>query len=408
MADVTAVYTMSDKEVMQALDRIDKRMGQHEARAKKSMDAAGGTLSNAIAGSAVRALAGVASITKGIQFATEAMADYAKRNSQVTEAFETMGREWNGLRMDIGRDLSVLTIGGDSWINSLIRGVRKVRKEWVDAVAGGIGSLGLGSNGAGEDPISELRRIEEIDREIAAGAMSRDSLLQAQSQLSDDPLDRVRAGARLERQNRMKEIDAIRVNGQQLTPGEKAPMIRIAMLKEEKQISNEIARIEERRAADQQRLAKAEEDAFERYKQGLLASAEVGFMERENEAQIMRLEGLEKQADATEILIDAERRLLRQRNDKQLSPEARARAEDAILRRAGIDLNALGADRGKTISGASIGAGLGGGLSARVFGVGPAGETKQNKAIDLAKQQLNALQQIATNTRGPQVAVFGP
>lgn len=433
MADVTAVYSMDDSEALKALNRIEKRLEQHANKAKASMENAGAAMGKSFVRTEVLAQAAMRGVQQATTFGIQAVRQYAETNSQAAESLSGLDREWTKFTMSVGRDISPLLADMGGFITYL----DKIRVGIVDIVSytAPLATVMRALNPDSSNPndvTAGLKAQEEMQRSFAAQRMASEAGAGLAADKATDPVEQARLRARLAFQRESAAIDAIKVNGVGLSNSEKAPLLAIAREREQlaitqaqakateqateqaAQAAQKLADVEARAATERARseeLAAQEADRMKDMEQALaLRKLDIELMERENMAMQDRLDGRTQEADVAEIQLKAEREIARVRAEKDLDAGSKSRSEAAILRRAQLEIAGLspGATTGG-FSGATIAAGAGSLLASQVFaGIGSATDTKATKAIDLAKQQVNILQQIATNTRGQQVAVFGP
>ncbi len=429
MADVTAVYSMDDSEALKALNRIEKRLEQHANKAKASMENAGAAMGKSFVRTEVLAQAAMRGVQQATTFGIQAVRQYAETNSQAAESLSGLDREWSKFTNSVGRDISPLLADVGGFITYL----DKIRLGIVDIVSytSPVALLMRALNPDSSNPndvTAGLKAQEEMQRSFAAQRMASEAGAGLAADRATDPVEQARLRARIAFQRESAAIDAIKVNGVGLSNSEKAPLLAIAREREAlaitqaqtkateqaAQAAQKLADVEARAATERARseeLAAQEADRMKDMEQALaLRRLDIELMERENMAMQDRLDGRTQEADITEIQLKAEREIARVRAEKDLDAGSKSRSEAAILRRAQLEIAGLSpAATTGGFSGATIAAGAGSLLASQVFaGIGSATDTKATKAIDLAKQQVNILQQIATNTKGQQVAVFGP
>jgi hypothetical protein len=434
VADVTAVYSMDDSEALKALNRIEKRLEQHANKAKASMENAGASLGKGFVRTEVLAQAAMRGVQQATNFGIQAVREYAETNSLAANEIKKIEMAWTSLSMGIGRDLSgLLDIGLANWINGLstVRSTMADILSYVNPIAVGFRAYKFVQDGEMSSPgeiNAAQRRLEEQQRSFAVQRLQSEAGSGLAADRATDPVQQARLRARIAFQRESAAIDAIKVNGVGLSNSEKAPLLAIAREREAlaitqaqakateqaAQAAQKLADVEARAATERARseeLAAQEADRMKDMEQALaLRRLDIELMERENMAMQDRLDGRTQEADITEIQLKAEREIARVRAEKDLDAGSKSRSEAAILRRAQLEIAGLSpAATTGGFSGATIAAGAGSLLASQVFaGIGSATDTKATKAIDLAKQQVNILQQIATNTKGQQVAVFGP
>jgi hypothetical protein len=429
VADVTAVYSMDDSEALKALNRIEKRLEQHANKAKASMENAGAAMGKSFVRTEVLAQAAMRGVQQATTFGIQAVRQYAETNSQAAESLSGLDREWSKFTNSVGRDISPLLADVGGFITYL----DKIRLGIVDIVSytSPVALLMRALNPDSSNPndvTAGLKAQEEMQRSFAAQRMASEAGAGLAADRATDPVEQARLRARIAFQRESAAIDAIKVNGVGLSNSEKAPLLAIAREREAlaitqaqtkateqaAQAAQKLADVEARAATERARseeLAAQEADRMKDMEQALaLRRLDIELMERENMAMQDRLDGRTQEADITEIQLKAEREIARVRAEKDLDAGSKSRSEAAILRRAQLEIAGLSpAATTGGFSGATIAAGAGSLLASQVFaGIGSATDTKATKAIDLAKQQVNILQQIATNTKGQQVAVFGP
>jgi len=430
VADVTAVYSMDDSEAIKALNRIEKRLEQHANKAKASMENAGAAMGKSFVRTEVLAQAAMRGVQQAVGFGVQAVRDYSETNSQAADSISKIEMAWAKVSIGIGRDIS----GGlDSGLAKWIGRLEQARVVLADIVSytSPLAMIGRLTNPDSSTPGSVLaaqKAQEEIQRSFAVQRLQSEAGSGLAADMASDPVQQARLRARIAFQRESAAIDAIKVNGVGLSNSEKAPLLAIAREREAlaitqaqakateqaAQAAQKLADVEARAATERARseeLAAQEADRMKDMEQALaLRRLDIELMERENMAMQDRLDGRTQEADVAEIQLKAEREIARVRAEKDLDAGSKSRSEAAILRRAQLEIAGLSpAATTGGFSGATIAAGAGSLLASQVFaGIGSATDTKATKAIDLAKQQVNILQQIATNTRGQQVAVFGP
>lgn len=429
MADVTAVYSMDDSEALKALNRIEKRLEQHANRAKQSMENAGAAMGKSFVRTEVLAQAAMRGVQQATTFGIQAVRQYAETNSQAADSLSGLDREWSKFTNSVGRDISPLLADVGGFITYL----DKIRLGIVDIVsytsplAMVMRTLNPDSSNP-NDVTAGLKAQEEMQRSFAAQRLASEAGSGLAADKATDPVEQARLRARLAFQRESASIDAIKVNGVGLSNSEKAPLLAIAREREALAITQAQTKATEQAAQAAQKLADVEAravterarseeqatqeaDRIKDMEQALaLRKLDIELMERENMAMQDRLDGRTQEADVTEIQLKAEREIARVRAEKDLDAGSKSRSEAAILRRAQLEIAGLSpAAITGGFGGATISAGAGGLLASQVFaGIGGARDTKADKTLDVAKQQVNILREIAANTKGTQVAVFGP
>jgi hypothetical protein len=416
VADVTAVYSMDDSEALKALNRIEKRLEQHAGKAKASLENAGAAMGKSFVRTEVLAQAAMRGVQQSMNFAIQAVRDYSETNSQAADSISKIEMAWAKVSIGIGRDIS----GGlDSGLAKWIGRLEQARVVLADIVSytSPLAMIGRLTNPDSSTPGSVLaaqKAQEELQRSSAVQRMASEAGAGLAADMASDPVQQARLRARIAFQRESASIDGMSINGVALNNSEKAPLLEIARQREELAITKAIAAAEavanrEREAGAKQ--AAQEADRLKDMEQALaLRKLDIDLMERENMAMQDRLDGRTQEADVAEIQLKAEREIARVRAEKDLDAGSKSRSEAAILRRAQLEIAGLSpAAITGGFGGATISAGAGGLLASQVFaGIGGARDTKADKTLDVAKQQVNILREIAANTKGQQVAVFGP
>ena len=431
MADVTAVYSMDDSEALKALNRIEKRLEQHANRAKQSMENAGAAMGKSFVRTEVLAQGAMRGVQQAVGFGVQAVRDYSETNSLAADSISKIEMAWARVSTGIGRDISggLLDSGLAKWIGRLEQA--RVALSDIVSYTSPLAMIVRLTNSDSSTPSSVLaaqKAIEEQQRAIAVQRMASEAGSGLAADKATDPVEQARLRARLAFQRESASIDAIKVNGVGLSNSEKAPLLAIARERESlaitqaqtkateqaAQAAQKLADIDARAASEKARgeeQAAQEADRLKDMEQALaLRRLDIDLMERENMAMQDRLDGRTQEADVAEIQLKAEREIARVRAEKDLDSGSKSRSEAAILRRAQLEIAGLSpAAITGGFSGATISAGAGGLLASQVFaGIGGARDTKADKTLDVAKQQLRVLDRIAENTKGTQVAVFGP
>lgn len=420
MADVTAVYSINDTDALKALNRIERRFDKHARETPKKMTAATDAMSMGFIKSAITGAAAFKVITTGIRFATDAIREYAKTSPMIAQELEATSAAWDRFTNSIGRDLALLTVGSSGPIEELLINLESARVKLRDFYSdyyrfvGGLVGIPMGDG----DPTAALIEDEAKAGQEAIRRRAKEGERSLTADFDPDSLTRVRARANATFESEMTELAKTRVGDRQATRAELDPLISLAEARRDMTIQREQDRIaaEAKKKSDQE-LTEFRRTSAERRKRQteeetavMQAERSVDFLEKSAKASELRAAGLEREADALEILTAAEKDLIDIRENENLGAGSKARGERAILSSARADLDRLGmSDGSRATSGATIGAGLGGSLASRVFGVvGPSGNAETRKIIDTAKAQLVELKGLRQDLRRPAVAVFAP
>jgi hypothetical protein len=276
----------------------------------------------------------------------------------------------------------------------------------------------LGMQMGDGDPIAELIDAEGKAGRAAIAARALEGERSLQGEFNPDPMMRVRARAEAAFEKEMREINTTRVGDRPGTTAELSPLREQAQRRRDLTIQREQDRLDEearkKREADltESDRTRRERDERRRSEELSVLQAERGidFLEKSAQASTMRAAGLEREAEALEILTQAEKDLIEIREDENLGAGSKRRGEAAIIAQARARLEGLGdGGGGPAIGGATLVAGTGSVLARQVFGtVGPSGNTDTRKIIDTAKAQLVELKGIRDAISRPQLAVFAP